>query len=79
MLQITPSYVALTRGLDMQFASILSDVNITTTGTISTTGTIFTTGTVSSNTLTTNALTTTGSFINMKSDLVLFKGLAGLI
>ena len=36
---------------------------------------ISTTGTISSNSLTTNTLTTTGTSLNIKSDIVRFRGL----
>ena len=55
--------ICSSKDLDMPYRSILSVVNITATGTIS------------SNSLTTNTLTTSGVSIHIKSDIVLFRGL----
>ena len=68
IMDICHSGVSLIKGLDMPYNSVVSVINITATGTIATTGAI------SSNSLTTNTLTLSGASINIKSDLLLFKG-----
>ena len=68
-----PLYVAILRHLDMGYRNIVNVIDITATGTISTTGAI------SSNSPPTNTLTTSGVALNIKSNLVRFRGLGNTI
>ena len=69
IMQVAASYIAILKPIDMGFQNISSVFDFTATGTISTTGAI------SSNSLTTNTLTTSGTSLNIKSDIVRFRGL----
>ena len=73
MMEVTALYVAILRHLDMGYRNIFNVNDITATGTISTTGAI------SSNSLTTNTLTTTGISLNIQSNIVRFRGLDNTI
>ena len=72
-MEVMASYVAIARDLDMVSKSIVGVIDITATGTISTTGAI------SSQSLTTNTLTISATALNIKSNLVRFRGLDNTI